>query len=901
VGVDGFRVGVDFGTSSTAAVLAGPETQTRPLLFDGSPLLPSAVFAGAAGDLLTGRDAVHTARTQPERFEPTPKRCVDDDTVLLGDRAVPVVELIAAVLGRVAAEAAVVAGQPVRRAVLTHPASWGTPRRGTLLTAAATAFPEPVLVPEPVAAASYFLTVAGSRLPDGSSAMVYDLGAGTFDATVVRRTGDDFDVLATGGLGDVGGLDIDDAIVASLAEVYRGRHETAWARLVQPRTAADRRAARTFWDDVRAGKEMLSRTSTALLHIPVVDEEALLSREQLDQLARPILERTVAVVPKVLAAAGVRPAELAGLFLVGGASRMPLVGTLLHQRLGIPPILVDQPELVVAAGSVHAPIPPQPETPQAVGPPTAAPLVVAPPAVAPRAAAPQAVAPQTAPPPVVAPQAAAPQTVPPQAVAEPAVAPPAVAAPAVAARPEPLAPAMPPPEPPRVVPAEPGPIQPEPIGPGQAAATPAVTAAAVVAPASPAPVQPGQTPAKPDATPAAPALDEPAGPSSSPRRTRRIAIAAALVVLIGLVGSVVLWSEWPSTDTPTKDGALPSSTPSKAPASPTPSTPATPTPAIAQVPSNGQDPVHTVTLSADGRWLAAISTYAIQTYALPDLRRVGKQLTVGKETYRVPDSTIVYREDFEAAAFSADGKTVATYDGGMFGHVQVWDVASGRRLNRLSDSYWASCLAFSPKKNRLAVCAGHDESVRLWSVPGWGQVGKVNSDDPAAIRYVAFSPDGRLLATDGGKGNTLLWDANSRKRLAVLRTSEVPSGMVPISDPGVPVAFSPDGKVLATGGIDGTVQLWDVGTRKRVATLGTHGKRVVDLAFAPNGTLASSGADWQLRLWDVANRRQSAATVSLPGLGDGWPDVAFAPDGRALYVAVGTAVQRWDVATLTPA
>lgn len=86
MGGEGYRVGVDFGTSNTAAVLAFPDGRVRPLLFDGSPLLPSAVFADPSAGLLVGRDATHAARTRPDRFEPHPKRCVDDGTVLLGGR-----------------------------------------------------------------------------------------------------------------------------------------------------------------------------------------------------------------------------------------------------------------------------------------------------------------------------------------------------------------------------------------------------------------------------------------------------------------------------------------------------------------------------------------------------------------------------------------------------------------------------------------------------------------------------------------------------------------------------------------------------------------------------------------------------------------------------------------------
>ena len=108
----GIRLGIDFGTSNTVAALRLPGREARPLLFDGSPLLPSAVCADAGGHLLVGRDALHAATSDPASFEPHPKRCVDDETVLSAIASSPVVDLIGAVLHRVAAEATRAAGGP---------------------------------------------------------------------------------------------------------------------------------------------------------------------------------------------------------------------------------------------------------------------------------------------------------------------------------------------------------------------------------------------------------------------------------------------------------------------------------------------------------------------------------------------------------------------------------------------------------------------------------------------------------------------------------------------------------------------------------------------------------------------------------------------------------------------
>jgi molecular chaperone DnaK (HSP70) len=104
----GPRLGIDFGTATTVAVVRHPDGRVQPLLFDGSPLLASAVLLAPDGRLYTGRDAAHlarSARSAPEGLEPNPKRRIDDGAVLLGGAEVGVGALIAAVLTRVAAEA----------------------------------------------------------------------------------------------------------------------------------------------------------------------------------------------------------------------------------------------------------------------------------------------------------------------------------------------------------------------------------------------------------------------------------------------------------------------------------------------------------------------------------------------------------------------------------------------------------------------------------------------------------------------------------------------------------------------------------------------------------------------------------------------------------------------------
>jgi sugar lactone lactonase YvrE len=353
VGSGGFRLGVDFGTSNTVAILAGPDGRIRPLLFDGSPLLASAVFAGPDSELLVGADAIRAAVGYPAGLEPNPKRLVDDGTAWLGEREYPVVDLVAAVLGRVEAEATRVVGGVPDEVVLTHPATWRLSRLDLLADAARRAgLGEARFVAEPVAAAAYFAAVLDRPVAAGQCIVVYDLGAGTFDAALVRPGPDGFDVLAAAGLSDVGGLDLDAAVVRHARALTASSGE-AWQRLDWPRQPADRHARQSLWQAARNVKEQLSRHSTGDLFLPLVDRQIHLTRDEFEQAVEPLLDRTSSLTRQLLAEAGVPPENISGVFLVGGSSRIPLAATLLHRALRIVPTVIDQPELVVAEGALH--------------------------------------------------------------------------------------------------------------------------------------------------------------------------------------------------------------------------------------------------------------------------------------------------------------------------------------------------------------------------------------------------------------------------------------------------------------------------------------------------------------------------------------------------------------------
>jgi actin-like ATPase involved in cell morphogenesis len=348
----GLRVGIDFGTSHTVAMCLWRGT-AYPLLFDASPLLPSAVFAAPDG-LLVGRDAERSARTDPAAYEPYPKQRIDDGTVLLGNAEHAVADLIAAVLRRCLDEAARVAGERPEQVVLTHPAGWGAQRKAVLGEAAARCdIARLTMVSEPTAAAVYFSRVMGLQVADDAAVVVYDFGAGTFDVAVVTRQAGRWEVVASDGLDDVGGIDLDGVVVERLRAAAPQANTDGWSRLAHPQNSADRRHRRFLWDDARAAKEQLSRSAVANVHVPIYETDLHVTREEFERHARPWLERTVARTAETMAQSGIRRQRLAGLFLVGGSSRIPLIATLLHQRLGIAPTVIEQPELVVAQGSLY--------------------------------------------------------------------------------------------------------------------------------------------------------------------------------------------------------------------------------------------------------------------------------------------------------------------------------------------------------------------------------------------------------------------------------------------------------------------------------------------------------------------------------------------------------------------
>jgi len=383
------RVAVDFGTSSTCVVASLYGREPQVVMIDGHPLLPSSVYCAEDGTLFVGREAERQAAVDPSRYEPNPKRRIDEGELLLGTTVVPVLDAIRAVLERAISEARRLAGgAEVDLLVLTHPADWGVIRTRVLRQAAAKLANEIALVPEPVAAALFhaatFTPSSSDRTVEysdevGDVLAVLDMGAGTVDVSVVKKESGPasqagYRVLATKGDPSFGGADIDQALLELIGEQVAHADPEAWRALMEARTLGDRRRRRVLRQDVRGAKETLSRHAYTDVPMPPPFADAHVTREDLERLIAGPLGRAVAMTAMAIEEAGLRPKQLTGVFLVGGTSRIPMVARLVHERLGIVPITLDQPETVVARGAMRTALPrPRPGTPK----PATAPRAVA--------------------------------------------------------------------------------------------------------------------------------------------------------------------------------------------------------------------------------------------------------------------------------------------------------------------------------------------------------------------------------------------------------------------------------------------------------------------------------------------------------------------------------------------
>src|SRR5262249_7281322 len=361
----------------------------------------------------------------------------------------------------------------------------------------------------------------------------------------------------------------------------------------------------------------------------------------------------------------------------------------------------------------------------------------------------------------------------------------------------------------------------------------------------------------------------------------RISTAAVLVLALCLVPAAAFFL-------PRQDPPAPEFAPLPEP-EPEPSKP----PALAPVKrtfEGHEKLIWAVALSRDGKKLATVSgLYNEPGELILWDRATGKQL-----------AKVMEEKGLRALAFSPDGKTLATCNY-YANQVALRDAETGKVRTLLPTGRANNAVAFSPDGKGLAV-AILNRTAQLWDVATGRKLHELEGHTDW-VPHVAWSPDGKLLATGTRDKTVKLWDPTTGKERATLSGHE---GTIEF------IAFSPDGRTMATAGWDKTVRIWEVASGKERARLTGHQFQVLSVAFTPDGrTLAStsgeahspitdtSGKPGEIRLWDVATRKEIA---SLAGHQYRVWMALFPSDGKTLITcAEDKATKLWDYTPRQPA
>jgi len=378
---------------------------------------------------------------------------------------------------------------------------------------------------------------------------------------------------------------------------------------------------------------------------------------------------------------------------------------------------------------------------------------------------------------------------------------------------------------------------------------------------------------------------------------RCVSLLTALVWLIVTVACTTPIPQATSVPSPSPSPPPPSATPSPAP-TPTPTLTPSPTPTpkptlapqaiTAQTAAQVQaalildehyGAIWGVDVTADGGLIASASTdHLVRLFD----GRSGALLHVLEH----------HRDTVYCVAFSPDGTRLVS--GGRDRTVQIWDVASGERLNGQRATGEVAQVAFSPDGTRFAGVGFFSAIGEVWLADG-GPLFTLEGHR-TRLRSVAWSPDGRWIASGNSEGGIILNDPETGQAARVLGAVQGDANAL---------AFSPDGAILAVGTARGVVALWDLTTGQIVASWGAHQGGVLDLAYSPDGSLLiTSGGDGVVRLWDaqaLIGVFGSGATAhrlaTLAGHGEAVRGVAISADGSTLVSGGGDArVFVWRIA-----
>ena len=344
-----YFLGIDLGTTYTAAARWQDGRATIARLGSHAAPIPSVVLLREDGEVITGDAAERRSLIEPHRVAREFKRRIGDPTpMFLDGKPHPPEKLMATLLRWVVDKVAADEGGRADGIAVSHPANWGDYKKDLLREAIRMAdLPDAVLVTEPEAAAIHY--ASQERIEPGSVIAVYDLGGGTFDAAVLRRTGVGWEILGQPeGVERLGGVDFDAAVLRHVASSIGDAYD-ALDPEDPPVLAA---AARLRQECVSAKEALTSDTDTSIpVLLPTVQTDVRLTRSEFETMIRPAVSDSIAALERALRTAGVSPEEVGSILLVGGSSRIPLVGELVSSTLGRPVAVDAHPKHGVAMGA----------------------------------------------------------------------------------------------------------------------------------------------------------------------------------------------------------------------------------------------------------------------------------------------------------------------------------------------------------------------------------------------------------------------------------------------------------------------------------------------------------------------------------------------------------------------
>jgi molecular chaperone DnaK len=339
-------VGIDLGTTNSVVATLDESGQVIVLTnASGREITPSVLYFESDGSVIVGEDAVVATAVDPDNGVLLVKRVMGTDSPIRVRAQHHTPESLSALILRRLVDAAVGPGEPVS-AVITVPAYFGTAEREATYQAGRIAGLDVLeLLDEPVAAATHYGLTAGSD----QTVLVYDLGGGTFDTTVLRVTSGAVRVLATDGHHELGGTDVDRRLLDLILE----RLEEQLSAEEVDKIASDQRQLGELVLDAEAAKKDLSTRMSRPIGVagPTGRVTVTITRQDLDDACADLYATTAEIIERVLNAANVDGGRgIDQVIMVGGSSRIPALAEKLTALLGKAPRLVE-PDLAVAKGA----------------------------------------------------------------------------------------------------------------------------------------------------------------------------------------------------------------------------------------------------------------------------------------------------------------------------------------------------------------------------------------------------------------------------------------------------------------------------------------------------------------------------------------------------------------------